>query len=271
MQEKYIQKLEAGLKLRNYSIRTIKSYKTCINYFLKKLDKDIIKITENEIIEFLLFLQDKKKAPKTINLYKQAIKFFFREILKSDIKLDIHFSKEAKKLPIVLNKNEILEIIKNIKNNKHRFIISLCYWAWLRVSEVINLKIWDFDLENLTIHIKWWKWQKDRITIFPKSLKKDIIKLSQLKNWNELLIESERWWKLTTRSIQKIFSESLRKSWIKKEASFHSLRHSFATHLLENWVNIRYIQEFLWHSNIKTTQIYTKVMNTKINNIKSPL
>lgn len=74
-----------------------------------------------------------------------------------------------------------------------------------------------------------------------------------------------------TRSIQKIFSEALKKSAIKKQATFHSLRHSFATHLLENWVDIRYIQDLLWHSNIQTTQIYTKVMNPKINNIKSPL
>jgi site-specific recombinase XerD len=126
-------------------------------------------------------------------------------------------------------------------------------------------------LKNLTIHIKWWKWEKDRITIFSESLKKDIIKLSWIKSWGELLIESERWWKLTTRSLQKIFNEALKKSWIKKEASFHSLRHSFATHLLENWTDIRYIQELLGHSSIKTTQIYTKVMNTKIKNIKSPL
>jgi len=271
MQEKYLQKLERELKLRNYSFQTIKGYKTCIKYFLEKLKKDPEKIIEDEITSFLLFLQEKKKAPKTINLYKQAIKFFFNEILKSDLKLDIKFSKEAKKLPIVLTKNEILEIIKNIKNLKHKFIISLWYWAWLRISEIVNLKVWDFDLENLTIHIKWAKWQKDRITIFPKKLKKDIIKLSWLKKGNELLIESERWGKLTTRSLQKIFTEWLKKSWIKKQASFHSLRHSFATHLLENWVDIRYIQELLWHANIKTTQIYTKVMNPKINNIKSPL
>jgi len=269
-QEK-IQKLENELKLRNYSYKTIKAYKTCIKYFLEKVKKELNNITENDIVDFLLFLQNQKKAPKTINLYKQSIKFFFTNIVKSNFKIDIHFSKEAKKLPVVLTKNEILEIIKNIKNTKHKFIISIAYWAGLRVSDVINLKVWDFDLENLTIHIKWGKWQKDRITIFPEVLKKDIIKLSWLKKWNELLIESERWWKLTPRTLQKIFSEWLKKAWIKKQATFHSLRHSFATHLLENGIDIRYIQDLLWHSNIKTTQIYIKVMNPKLNNIKSPL
>lgn len=179
-------------------------------------------------------------------------------------------TRKAKKLPIVLNKNEVKLLIKNIKNKKHKFIISISYSAGLRVSDVINLRVWDFDIENLTIHIKWWKWTKDRITIFWESLKKDIIKLSVMKTWKDLLIESERWWKLTTRSLQKIFNNALKKSWIKKEASFHSLRHSFATHLLENWTDIRYIQELLGHSSIKTTQIYTKVMNPNLKNIKSP-
>ncbi len=271
MQNIYLEQLQQELKLRNYSLRTIKSYNICINYFLKKVTKEIDNIIEKDIVDFLLFLQDNKKAPKTINLYKWAIKFFFNEIVKSNFKIDIHFSKEAKKLPVVLNKNEILKLLNIIKNKKHKLIIALSYWAGLRVSDIINLKVWDFDLENLTIHIKSWKWNKDRITIFPESLKKDIIQLSQLKNWNELLIESERWWKLSERSIQKIFSETLKKSWIKKEATFHSLRHSFATHLLENWTDIRYVQDLLWHASIKTTQIYTKVMNPKINNIKSPL
>ncbi len=263
--------LEKELKLRNYSYQTIKSYKTCINYFMKKIWKDAKNINEKEIIDFLIFLQDNKKAPKTINLYKQSIKFLYIEVLKLNLKFDIHFSKEAKKLPIVLTKNEILKILKNIKNIKHKFIISLAYWAWLRISEIINLKVWDFDLENLTIHIKWGKWNKDRITIFPKSLKNEINNYGNNKNLNELLINSQRWWKLNVRSLQKFFKTALKKSWIKKQATFHSLRHSFATHLLENWTDIRYIQNLLWHANIQTTQIYTKVMNPKINNIISPL
>lgn len=267
----YLIKLERELKYRNYSPKTIKAYSTCIKYFLDKIKKDPNVINNDEIIDFLLFLQEKNKAPKTINLYKESIKFFYKNILKIEKEIDIKYSREAKKLPIVLNKNEINELINNIKNPKHRFIVSIAYWAWLRVSDVINLKVWDFDLENLTIHIKLWKWQKDRITIFPEKLKNEIILFSNWKTWNDILIESERWWKLTTRSLQNIFTQSLKKSNIKKQATFHSLRHSFATHLLENWINIRYIQELLWHSNIQTTQIYTKVMNKNLQNIKSPL
>ncbi|MDD3793980.1 MAG: site-specific integrase [Candidatus Gracilibacteria bacterium] len=268
--QEYLLKLERELKYRNYSQRTIKAYGTCIKFFLEKIDKNPENIRRDEIIDFFLDLQSKKKAPKTINLYKESIKFFYKEVLKISQDLDIKFSREAKKLPIVLTKNEIKSIIENIKNEKHKFIITLAYSAGLRVSDVINLRVGDFDLENLTLHIKGGKGEKDRITIFSESLKKDIFKLSQLKSGNELLIESERGGKLTTRTLQKIFSEALKKSGIKKEATFHSLRHSFATHLLENGTDIRYIQDLLGHSSIKTTQIYTKVMNSNIKNIKSP-
>ena len=267
----FLKQIERNLKLRNYSTATIKAYQSCIKIFLSKNKNSPLEITKEEIEDFLLSLQAQKKSPKTINLYKESIKYFYNEILESNLKININFSKEAKKIPIVLTRSDIKKIIDSIKNPKHKFIISIAYGAGLRVSEIINLKIWDFNLENLTIHIKSGKGQKDRITVFPKKLKKDILKLSWLKKAKDLLIESERWWKLTTRSLQKIFKTALKKAKINKPATFHSLRHSFATHLLENWVDIRYVQKLLWHSNIRTTQIYTKITNPHIYNIKSPL
>jgi len=269
--QEYLEKIERELKVRNFSDNTLKIYLSCLRYFFNWIKKKPKELNKDEVIDFILHLQLKKKAPKTINLYKTVINFFYKNIIKSNLQLDIKLSKEAKKLPVILNKNEIFKLIDNIYNIKHKFIISISYWGWLRISETVNLKVWDFDLENLTIHIKWWKWSKDRITIFPEKLKNEIIKRTAWKKWKDLLIESERWWKLTTRSLQNIFKKALDKSWIKKDTSFHSLRHSFATHLLENWIDIRYIQELLWHSSIRTTQIYTKVMNPNINNIKSPL
>ena len=272
MQEKnFLEELKKELKFRNYSIRTIDIYQTCVKKFLEFVKNDITKISKEKIYDFIFYLQGQWKAPKTLNLYKEAIKFFVKEILNFDLKIDIKLSKEEKKLPIVLTKSEIEKIFSKIKNHKHKFILELSYWWWLRVEEVVNLKVWDFDLENFTIHIKLWKWKKDRITIFSEKLVDKIKNFSAWKNWNEFLIESERWWKLTTRSLQKIFKDALKKSWIKKMATFHSLRHSFATHLLENWVDVRYIQELLWHLNLQTTQVYTKVMNKNIKNIKSPL
>jgi site-specific recombinase XerD len=147
----------------------------------------------------------------------------------------------------------------------------LAYGAGLRVSEIINLKVKDVELEELVIHIKDAKGKKDRITVFPESLKINIEKLIIGKNGNDFIFESERGGKLTERTVQKVFENALKKSRIKKQATFHSLRHSFATHLLENGVDVRYVQELLGHQNIRTTQIYTQVTNPSIKRIKSPL
>ncbi|MDD5748382.1 MAG: tyrosine-type recombinase/integrase [Actinomycetota bacterium] len=181
------------------------------------------------------------------------------------------FAKRSKKLPIVLSREEIKNIIDAIRNPKHKLIISLAYGAGLRISEVVNLKVKDVNLEELTIHLKNAKGKKDRITIFPEKIKTKLQNLIAGKNLNDYLFESERGGKLTERTAQKVFENALQKAGIKKDATFHSLRHSFATHLLENGVDVRYVQELLGHQNIRTTQIYTQVTNPKLKNIKSPL
>lgn len=269
--QKYLNQIHDELKFRNYSLKTIKSYQTCIRIFLEYLENDISKISKANIFQFIFYLQKQDKASKTINLYKETIKFFLKEILKINWEINIELSKEPRKLPVILSRLEIKNIVNSISNNKHKLLISLAYSAWLRVSEVTNLKIKDIDLENLAIHVKMAKWQKDRITIFSEKLKDEIQKQILTKSPNDYVVESERWWKLNERSLQKVFELACKKSWIKKEASFHSLRHSFATHLLENGTDIRYIQELLGHSSIKTTQIYTSVINPRLRNIKSPL
>jgi len=133
------------------------------------------------------------------------------------------------------------------------------------------LRIKDLNLENLMIHIKDAKGKKDRITVFPGKLKEDISSLVVGRDMEDFVFESERGGGLTETTAQKIFSNGLIKAGIKKEATFHSLRHSFATHLLESGTDVRYIQELLGHQNIRTTQIYTKVTNPAVKNIKSPL
>jgi site-specific recombinase XerD len=139
------------------------------------------------------------------------------------------------------------------------------------VSEIVNLKVKDIDLDELILHLKMSKGRKDRITIMPEKLKSHLQNLIAGKNMNEFVFSSERGGKLTTRTAQTVFAVALKKSGVKKQATFHSLRHSFATHLLENGVDVRYVQELLGHKNIQTTQVYTKVTNPRLKNIKSPL
>ena len=270
MQE-YLEKTKRELRLRNYSFKTIKAYLSCLNEYFNFQKLNLEKIDEEKIKEFLLNKQSKNYSSQTINLYLNAIKFFYREVLKIPQRINLKFAKRSKKLPIVLSREEIKNIIDTIKNPKHKLIISLAYGAGLRISEVVNLKVKDVNLEELTIHLKNAKGRKDRITIFPEKIKNNLQNLIAGKNLNDYLFESERGGKLTERTAQKVFENALRRAGIKKDATFHSLRHSFATHLLENGVDVRYVQELLGHQNIRTTQIYTQVTNPKLKNIKSPL
>lgn len=272
MQE-LIEKFTKELNFKWYSPRTLSSYTACVWFFLKhsvKVPEKVGKINRDMILDFVLFLKDKDKAPKTINLYKDAIMSFCRLVLNKNI-AHISLSKVPRKLPVILSRQEVISIIKNISNQKHKLMVQITYWSWLRISEVVKLKIKDIDFIQNFIHIKNAKWMKDRITLLSTNMKNELILFCKNRNANSYVFFSEMWGWLSTRSLQHIFSRAIKKAWIKKEATFHSLRHSFATHLLENGTDIRYVQALLGHANIRTTQIYTQVTNPAIKNIQSPL
>lgn len=267
----YLKKLENELRLRNYSPKTVKSYVSCVAEYLRIKQTNLDLVDTDFIKQYLLSKIDKGISSQTVNQSLQAINFFYWNVLKFRGKIDIRFAKTPSKLPIVLSRDEIEKIINSINNAKHRLLISLTYASGFRVSETTNLKIKDINLAELTIHIKGAKGNKDRLTVFPEKLSKEIKKLTAGKNSNDYVFASERGGKLTERTAQKVFEAALKKCHINKEATFHSLRHSFATHLLENGVDVRYVQELLGHANIRTTQLYTKVTNPSIRKIKSPL
>lgn len=269
--DKLLKQTENFLKLRNYSSKTVKSYLLYIKQYLIFSKNKGFKNKKEAIEKFLLEKIGKKNSPQTVNLALNSVKFFYKEILKNNEKIDLKFSKRSKKLPVVLTREEIKNILENIENKKYRISVALAYAGGLRISEIQNLKIKDIDLGELIIHLKEAKGKKDRITIFPEKLKTDLQNIIAGKGNNDFVFDSNRGGKLTTRSFQKVFETALKKTNIKKDATFHSLRHSFATHLLENGVDVRYVQELLGHSNIRTTQIYTQVTNPNLKNIKSPL
>jgi len=259
------------LEIRNYSPMTVKSYVNGLKkyfYFKRKLLKNLD--TEN-IKDFLLYCKSKGISAKTQNQYLNAIKFYYHNVVGVKNRIEIKSAKRSKSLPVILTRTEINSLIKITPNPKHKLILSIAYGAGLRVSEVVNLKVKDINLENLTLHIKQAKGNKDRVTIFPESVKGSLVQIIINKDKSEYVFVSERGGKLTTRTVQKVFSNALKKANIQKDASFHSLRHSFATHLLENGTDIRYVQELLGHANIRTTQRYTQVTNPQLRNIKSPL
>lgn len=266
-----LEKTEKILKLRNYSAKTVKSYLFYIkDYIIFSKDKGI-KDKQKAIEEYLLSRHNKKQSSQTINLALNAIKFFYSEILKNPQKIDLKFAKRSQKLPVVLSREEVRQIISSTNNSKYRLMIALAYGCGLRVSEVINLKVADLNIDELTIIIREAKGKKDRLSVLPEKLKDDLRNIIAGKNAKEYIFDSIRGGKLTTNSLQIMFKKSLAKTNINKPATFHSLRHSFASHLLENGVDVRYVQELLGHANIRSTQIYTHVTNPSIKNIKSPL
>jgi len=269
--EDLLELINDELVLKSYSRKTIESYLGCLKNYFKFKKSNLRQIDIENIKQFLISKQLKGYAPQTVNLYLNSIKFFYHKVIKSSQKVNLRFTKKTQKLPVVLSRAEVEKIIKSLTNPKHKLILSLAYGSGLRVSEVVNLKVQDIDLEELVIHVKFSKGKKDRITVFPEKLKTEIQNLIAGKKNTGFVFESERGGKLTTHTAQKVFSNALKKTNINKLASFHSLRHSFATHLLENGVDVRYVQELLGHANIQTTQIYTKVTNPNLKNIKSPL
>lgn len=269
--ENILNKTERILRLRNYSFKTRKAYLLYIKEYINFSKQKNIKDKQIAIEEFLLDKHERKQSPQTINLALNAIKFFYAEVMADPQKINLKFAKRNKKLPIVLSRAEIEKIIAATENPKYRLMISLGYACGLRVSEVVSLKIKDLNIDELVVHVKDAKGKKDRISVLPEKLQDDLRNLIAGKNAEELVFASNRGGKLTTTSLQKMFRQSLAKAKIMTPATFHSLRHSFATHLLENGVDVRYVQELLGHANIRTTQIYTHVTNPKLKNIKSPL
>lgn len=266
-----IQKLQQEMRISGYSPRTIKSYTFATKKIYKYFKKPLNQITESEFKKYLKKLSEKKYSPYTLNQYHATMKYVIEQVYHQRFVYRFPYAKRHKKLPVVLSRKEIRKIIKSIINRKHKLMISLAYGAGLRVSEVVSLQVRDVNLDELTLHLKDSKGKKDRITVFPERIKTDIQILIVGKKPQDYVFESERGGRLSTRTAQKIFSNILRNLKITKKATFHSLRHSFATHLLENGVDVRYVQELLGHANIRTTQVYTKVTNPRLKNIKSPL
>jgi site-specific recombinase XerD len=263
--EGLLRRLENEIKIRNFSEKTIKSYLFSMKKFLKYsenkgLNKECVK---SYIIEYL-----EKENPSSVAKDIYAVKFFFENVLKE--KLYIPTIKRNKTLPDILSIIEIRILIKNSSNLKHRLIIKFLYGTGLRVSEIVNLKKCDLDFSEELIHVRLSKGKRDRFVKIPDSIKEDLEKFCELEE-GIYLFESNRGGKLTTATIQAILKNSARKASIGKRVYPHLLRHSFATHLLEQGTDLRVIQKLLGHVSVKTTQIYTQISQASIRQVKSPL
>ncbi len=266
-----LEKLNLEMDSRGFSEKTKKSYLFFVRDFLAFIKKKPSEVAEDDVKKYVSHLITRKKYTNiTANLAISSLKFFFSGVVKKNVCNNISRPKREIHLPTVLSKDEIKKIINSANNIRHKLILKCIYGMGLRVSEIVNLKASDIDFDREVVKITLAKGNKDRYVMLPKELKSDLKNYIELEKPQKYLF-SGRKNKYTIKSVQKIFEYASKKAGIKKDASCHTLRHSFATHLLEQGTDIRYIQALLGHSRLQTTQVYTHVASSKIKNIRSPL
>jgi site-specific recombinase XerD len=266
--------LEVELRSRKYSPRTIRSYVYYNRVLCRALQKIPEAVSTEDIKHYLAYLdKERDLSTSSMNLAISAFKFFYGCVLKKNIAQEQHRPRQDKRLPTVLAKSDVKLLLDNEKNPKHRLLLMLAYSSGLRVSEVIVLKREHIDLNRKTVLIRLGKGRKDRYTLLSDraaAFVKDYCALYAIDTW--LFPGQGASGHLSIRSAQNIFDKALAKAGIQKPGlSIHSLRHTFATHLMENGTDIKYIQALLGHVSLRTTERYTHIARRDVLRIQSPL
>lgn len=261
------------MKLKDYSPKTLKTYSSMLLLFMNYYkDRSLVDLTDEDIRAYLLFLVDDKKVSQSYqNQAINAIKFYYEQVLGRQTQT--YYLQRPKReitLPSVMSEDEVLRLLQQVKNLKHKAALALIYSAGLRISELINLRIIDIDSSRSQILIHQAKGKKDRVSLLSSNiliLLREYYKEYRPKEW---LFEGQYKGQYSAGSIEMVFRRAKKAAGIKKKATVHTLRHSFATHLLERGTDLRYIQELLGHQSSRTTEIYTHVTVKGFKKIVSP-
>ncbi|MCL2766027.1 MAG: tyrosine-type recombinase/integrase [Treponema sp.] len=272
LSEYWCEKLETELRSKKYSIQTQRAYIYYNRLFCRTLQKSPEEINTDDLTKFLALMEKNRNySASAINLAISAIKFFYKYVLKNDSISEQRRPRQDKRLPVVLSKEEIVKILGTEKNPKHRLLLMLIYSSGLRVSEVVSLKTEHIDLSRGVIYIRQGKGMKDRCTMLSEKAAQYIKEYYKCYGIDKWIFPGQKTARhMSIRSAQYIFNKAVRKAGISKNISIHGLRHTFATHLLENGTDIRYIQALLGHANLRTTERYTHVARRSVLNVKSP-
>jgi integrase/recombinase XerD len=268
LREQFIQQME----LKGYSNLTIKSYTEMLVLISKHYKQSPDFLTTQQIRNYLSLLVEKKRSQSYVNQLISALKILHEQVLKKEWDaIAVPRMKRPKKLPVVLSKQEVIAILNATKNIKHKTILMVTYSTGLRMSETINLRVEDIDSGRMQLRIKQAKGAKDRYGILSQVLLEQLrfyFKTYKPKDW---LFPSQLSEKISGRTVQQIFKAALKKANILKKVSIHSLRHSFATHMMEQGVSLPIIQQLLGHKSLRTTSVYLHVQQYTLDKIKSPL
>ena len=259
---------------KRYSENTQRIYcnyfKDFSNHFI---NENLEELNAEQINKYILnLIQLKNISISQQNQRINAIKFFYEKVLgKNKQYYDLHRPNKEQKLPKVLSKNEVKRILNSCGNIKHHCILMLIYSAGLRRSELIDLKVSDIDSERMLINIIGAKGKKDRVSLLSENVLQLLRRYYKAYKPKKYLFEGAKGDKYSSTSVAKILKNAAQKAGIQKNITPHILRHSFATHLLEQGTDLRYIQELLGHNSSKTTEIYTHVSKKVIGNINNPI
>lgn len=271
---KVLEELEQKLMLMAYSIHTVTNYRLSMVDFLKFFKGVDVKTLSKADIEKYMYDRVKhyKFSASKQNITINAIKFYYEQVLdRPREKYNITRPKKSKSLPNVLSVEEVDRLINSPPNQKHQLILYIMYSGGLRISEVVNLRVEDIHTDEGYIFIKDAKGKKDRKTVLSKVVVEKLTPYLARYRPSYWMFEGMEGGQYSKSSIQAIFRRAVKKEHINPWATPHTLRHTFATHLLQNGVNLRIIQTMLGHSSAKTTEIYTHVLNVSNRTIVSPL
>ena len=267
-------RMKIEMELRGYSPKTIKNYILHVSTFSKFHNKSPELLGEEEIREFLHHcITVRKLSEGTVNYYNACIKFFYAKVLhrKLDLK-QLPKAKERRRLPAILSPEEMNDIFNATHNIKYKAIFMTIYSAGLRISEVCNLKVSDIDSKNMQIFIREGKGNKDRYTILGKSNLKILREYWEISRPKEYLFSGRYSINaISPRSVQVEFGKSIERTKITKHVTVHSVRHAFATHLLNGGTDVCHIQKLLGHTRISSTSVYLHLRRLDLLSIKSPL
>jgi len=274
--QNWLSLFEKKLIIQRYSKATCENYKSCVSQFLLLASKKFAHpkdVSANDVEKYISWLIEKKKIGDSYQRMTVAsIEKFYSLALEISMNLKhLYPKRKAHVLPEYLSKAEIKRMLEVENNIKHTCIIELLYSGGLRLNELLNLKIGDIDSSAMIIHIRNGKGRKDRKVMLSKVLLNHLRQYYKTWNPTEFLFEGQSGGQYSERSVQAVVRDTARKAAIRKPVSPHTLRHSFATHLLENGTDIRFIQELLGHQSVKTTEIYTHIVDISKSKIKSPL
>lgn len=259
------------LRARNSSPQTVKIYTDWNRRFLSFIKKNPKEVRGEDVKKFLAYLNKKKFSSNTVASAYNALKFFYEEIWRRRYFKYIKAPRRSYKTPDVLTKEEIKQICKQVKNIKYRLMLNLLYSSGLRVKECVKVKVKDLEFSSKRLKVRGGKGKKDRYTVLSKKLGGVLKKFIKGTDGNDYVFPSSRGGHLHVQSLQQTVKRAVISSKIKKKASCHTMRHSFATHMIENGVNLRYVQECMGHENVNTTEGYTKVTSDSLGNIDSPM